>query len=168
MNACTAHYFQEAFGELDPLKPELKPIHRQKPRNDMLGSYLMPETMDFYIKAVIDLWTEQANETPNGVCIGAEVFPWKLAKPYMEAYKQKIDMSTNSPFISFLLQWSTYSLLISPFTSALILGRLIKATKFHGLRITEGYNKQGFRHMMKSFWMHIEIPTRIRQSVTQP
>jgi hypothetical protein len=112
----------------------------------------MPETMDFYIKAVVDLWTEQANETPNGVRVGAEVSPRKLAKPYMEAYKQKIGMNTNSPFIFFLLHLSTYSLLTSPFTSAFMLGELIKATKFHDLSITEGYNKQRFRRMMKSFW----------------
>ncbi|KAK3830303.1 MAG: hypothetical protein J3R72DRAFT_259450 [Linnemannia gamsii] len=120
-NSRAARYFQEAFGEPDPLNPQIKPLRRQKARKDELGDYLMPETMDFYIKAVVDLWNEQATSAPNGVHPGAEVSPRKIARPFMEAYKRKI-------------------------------GALTKATKFKGLRITEGNNKQGFKRMMKSFW----------------
>ncbi|KAF9280819.1 hypothetical protein BGZ74_002517 [Mortierella antarctica] len=81
----------------------------------------MPETIDFYIKAVIDLWMEQATLAPNGIWPGAETSPHKLARPFKEAYKWRI-------------------------------GSLTTSAKFHGLRITEGYNAQGFKCMMKSFW----------------
>lgn len=89
-NSRAARYFMEAFGEYDPLKPEIKPLRRQTPRKDELGDYLMPETMDFYIKAVVDLWTEQATSAPNGMHPGAEKSPRKIARPFMEAYKRKI------------------------------------------------------------------------------
>jgi len=55
----------------------------------------MPETMDFYIKAVVDLWTEQATEAPNGAHPGADISPRKLARPFMEAYKRKIGKMAN-------------------------------------------------------------------------
>ncbi|KAF9129056.1 hypothetical protein BGX30_014080 [Mortierella sp. GBA39] len=75
--------------------------------------------MDFYIKAVVDLWNEQTTEAPSGARPGTDVSPRKIARPFMEAYKRKI-------------------------------GALTKATKFQGPRITEGYNKQSFKRMMKS------------------
>ena len=95
-NSRAARYFQEAFGEPDPLKPEIKPLRRQKARKDDLGNYLMPETMDFYIKAVVDLWNEQATSAPNGVHPGAEVSPRKIARPFMEAYRRKIGKTINN------------------------------------------------------------------------
>jgi hypothetical protein len=78
------------------LNPEIKPLRRQKARKDDLGKYLMPETMDFYIKAVVDLWNEQATSAPNGVHPGAEVSPRKIAKPFMEAYKRNIGKAVNN------------------------------------------------------------------------
>ncbi|KAG0371472.1 hypothetical protein BGX24_001620, partial [Mortierella sp. AD032] len=61
-NSRAARYFQEIFGEPDPLKPEITPLRRQEARKDALGDYLMPETMDFFIKAVIDLWNESTRK----------------------------------------------------------------------------------------------------------
>ncbi|KAI1320798.1 hypothetical protein EDD11_009755 [Mortierella claussenii] len=63
----TARYFQERLGDFDPEKPHLRPLRKMKAGTDMLRDYYMPETVDFYIKAVVDLWTEQAHTAPNGV-----------------------------------------------------------------------------------------------------
>ncbi|KAG0311393.1 hypothetical protein BGZ97_011898 [Linnemannia gamsii] len=80
----------------------------------------MPETVDFYIKAV-DLWIEQNSSVVsaglNSVRSGAEMNPREIAKPFMEVYKRK-------------------------------LGALSAAEKLHGDRVTEGYNDRGFKRMM--------------------
>ncbi|KAF8920074.1 hypothetical protein BGZ58_004458, partial [Dissophora ornata] len=94
----------------------------------------MPETVDFYIKSVVDLWNEQAISAPNGVWPGAETSPRKIARPFMEAYKRRI-------------------------------GGLTTASKFHGLRITEGYNAQGFKRMMKSFWTRNYVHQKNRRKL---
>ncbi|KAI8598232.1 hypothetical protein EDD21DRAFT_383044, partial [Dissophora ornata] len=67
-NTRAARYFKESLGEPDPLNPDpnFQPLRRKKARTDALGDYYMPETIDFYIKAVVDLWNEQATSAPNG------------------------------------------------------------------------------------------------------
>jgi hypothetical protein len=56
----------------------------------------MPETVDFYIKAV-DLWIEQNSSVVsaglNSVRSGAEMNPREIAKPFMEVYKRKLGMT---------------------------------------------------------------------------
>ena len=89
-NSRAARYFKECFGEADPLNPDVQPLRKKKSRTDALKDYYMPETIDFYIKAVVDLWTEQATSAPNGVWQGAETSPRKIARPFMEAYRRKI------------------------------------------------------------------------------
>lgn len=106
-NARAARYFKEVLGEPDPSNPEIQPLRRKKARADTLGDYYMPETIDFYIKAVVDLWMEQATSAPNGIWPGAETSPRKLARPFMEAYKRRIGMLTNA-FIAHCVLCSMY------------------------------------------------------------
>lgn len=85
-----ARYFKEILGEPDPSRPDIQPLRRKKARTDALGDYYTPETADFYIKAVVDLWTEQAASAPDGVWPGAGTSPRRIAKPFMDAYKLRI------------------------------------------------------------------------------
>lgn len=158
-NAGAARYFKEALGEPDPSNPEIQPLHQKKAQADALGDYYMPEMIDFYIKAVIDLWTEQATSALNGIWPGAETSPCKLARPFMEAYKWRIGMLTNAfkttshtYCITYHVSHIASCINLYLTSSHLLLGGLTTSAKFRGLRIMEGYNAQGFKHMMKSFW----------------
>ncbi|KAG0009047.1 hypothetical protein BGZ82_004281, partial [Podila clonocystis] len=55
--------------------------------DDGLADLYKPETVDFYVKAVVDLWTEQGN---SGTVADALTSPRKLARPFLDAYKRKI------------------------------------------------------------------------------
>lgn len=82
----------EIMGDIDPNKPDFRPLRKVKVKDDGLHGMYKPETVDFYIKAVVDLWTEQGNAGP---VTGALKSPRKLARPFLEAYKRKIGKYTN-------------------------------------------------------------------------
>jgi len=77
----------ELVGEVDPNKPNFQPLCKKKFKDDGLGGLYMPQTVDFYVKGVVDIWTEQ---NQNGSVAGAPTSPRKLARPFMDAYKRRI------------------------------------------------------------------------------
>jgi len=83
---CT-RFFMELLGEIDPSQPNYQPLRKKKVKDDGLGDLYMPETVDFYVKGVVDLWTQQNQSAPVA---GAQTSPRKLAKPFMDAYKRRI------------------------------------------------------------------------------
>lgn len=89
-DARSTRYFSEITGDIDPMNPNFQPLRKQKIKDDGLGGMYKPETIDFYVKAVVDLWTEQNNVAPIA---NASRSPRKLARPHLDAYKRKIGKS---------------------------------------------------------------------------